>query len=384
MNEFLADRVKNVEKSVIRKIFDKTPPDAVNLGLGEIQFKTPQLLLDFAKKVINIGFIRYTQNAGVYELREKIAEYYENIVPAENVCVTVGAEEAVFNLIFCYVNPGDEVMVANPTFVAYKTILDMSNANIVYFDLDPENDFRLYKETFIRKISEKTKMIILNNPSNPLCISFTDEEMELIVERCRKFNVLVIVDEIYRELYTEKRPETFLSKLENVIVVSGISKSHCMTGWRIGWAVSKNPELIKPIITTHQYICTCAPYTAQHVAIKALSKDGMNSVDILRIQLNKNRKKFREFLDSIPNCKILENSSAPYFFVSFGVDDFQLMENLAKTGIIVIPGSVFGSNGKNWIRMNYAVQPDILDKAIEKLKIYLQNNQLLKYSTAHI
>ena len=373
MKKFLASRINFVEQSVIRKIFEKTPPNSINLGLGEIQFPTPQIFLEYGKEVLDEGYIRYTPNAGLLELRETIAKYYEDQISSANICVTNGAEEAVFASIFCYVNPGEEVMLANPTFVAYETIIKMAQGIPVYFDLNPDAGFRLDKNSFLDKLSSKTKMIILNNPSNPLGIGFSEEEIDFILDICKKKNILLVVDEVYRELFLERRPTSILNKAENVIIISGLSKSHCMTGWRLGWAVTAKNELIKPIINAHQYISTCAPYVSQKVAVKALNKKGMESVKILREKLKQNRRMiFNFFSEELADFDILPNQFSPYLFVNVKSDDVEFAEKLSKKGVIVIPGSAFGSNGEKWIRISYALEPEKLKIALERIKKYLQ------------
>jgi len=373
MNKFLAERMNLVQKSVIRKIFEKTPPDSINLGLGEIQFPTPTLLLEYGKDILDEGFIRYTPNAGLPEVRQSISGYYENEIPFENICVTNGAEEAIFTTILCYINPGDEVMLANPTFVAYETIILIMKGIPVFFDLNPNENFRLDKDSFLRKLSSKTKMIILNNPSNPLGIGFSDDELDFIIQECERRKILVVVDEVYRELFLHERQPSVLGKAENVIVVSGLSKSHCMTGWRLGWAAASEKELILPIINAHQYISTCAPFVSQKVTLKALSEEGLQTVNELRKILAANRDFIFRFLkEEISDFEILENEYSPYFFVNVKGDDLRFAEELAAAGVIVIPGSAFGSNGKNWVRMSYALELQKLEIALKRIKNYLQ------------
>jgi len=367
MNSYSADRVYDIDISEIRKIFDKTPPDSINLGLGEIQFPTPKIFTEYAREILLDGNIRYTPNAGLKEIRQSIAGYYENKIQFENVCVTVGAEEAVFASIFCYINPGDEVLLANPTFVAYKTILKMTGGKARYFDLDPHNNFRLNKNSFLEKITEKTKMVILTNPSNPLGITFSPEEINFIVSICAEKNILLVVDEIYRELYIHEKPSTMLDQYKNILIISGVSKAYCMTGWRLGWVVSKRKKLLAPIISAHQYICTCAPYLSQKVAVKALSGEGWVAKDNLRLKLLENRNFMIKFIkENLPECKILINSSSPYLFVNFEKDDRKLCMDLAERGVIVIPGSVFGSNGTGWIRISYGLKIEYLKAAMKK------------------
>ncbi len=374
MNYF-AERIKSIRKSDIRKIFDSAPAGSINLGLGEIQFPTPKSITEYAKEIIDKGNIPYTPNAGLIELREAVADYYYTDF-CDNVCITVGAEEALFTTLFCYLNPGDEVMLANPTFLAYKTIIEMVGGKPVYFDLDPDNEFKLIKKSFIKKITSKTKMVILNNPSNPLGIRFEADEIGFIIKKCIEENILILVDEVYRELFLEKRPDSFMEFDGDIIVVSSLSKSHCMTGWRLGWAISKKSELIEPIINIHQFICTCAPFISQKAAIKALSEEGFAEKEKIRKKLVSNRKSAVEFIEeNIPDAKILSNSSSPYLFINFNVDDILLTNDLLKEGVIVISGSAFGSNGKNWIRISYAVEKNMLIKGLKAIRDHLNREQ---------
>ncbi|MCK5051270.1 MAG: pyridoxal phosphate-dependent aminotransferase [Candidatus Cloacimonetes bacterium] len=365
-----ADRITSIEKSELRQLFDKAPADAINLGLGEIQFPTPKIITERAIDIIKQGNIRYTPNAGLPELQKSITDYY-NIQLNENVCVTTGAEEAIFASLFSFINPGDEVLIANPTYIAYKTIIKMLGGVTVEFDLDPLSNFKLDRNHFTNKINSKTKVLLLNNPSNPTGTCFSKSEIDFIVSKCNENNILIIVDEIYRELYIDNKPITFLNKTGKIIVISGLSKSHCMSGWRVGWVVSNDPELIKPIIISHQYICTCAPYISQEVAIKALSSEGMKDQNKIRLELKTNRefvlKQFEQYLSHI---SILNNTSSPYLFINVKVDDMVLVNELIENGLIVMPGRIFGSNGKHWIRLNYAVDKKKLAKGIRIIKKY--------------
>jgi len=367
----ISDRMTGIEKSELRKLFDKAPPASINLGLGEIQFPTPEIITDKAIEILKQRSISYTPNAGLPELQNAICDYYR-IKLNENVCVTSGAEEAIFAALFSYISPGDEVLIANPTYIAYKTIIKMMGGISVEFDLDPTTNFELDIADFKEKITSKTKILILNNPSNPTGRCFTYKEIDSMISKCNKNNILIIVDEIYRDLYTDERSMTLIEKEGNIIVVSGLSKSHCMSGWRLGWAVSNKPELITPIITSHQYICTCAPFISQKAAITALSAEGMKAQENIRIELKSNREFLVNQLSrSVPKLSFLKNTSGPYLFVNVNTDDVLLVNKLIKSGLIVMPGSIFGSNGKYWIRFNYAVDKKKLAKGIEILKFML-------------
>ena len=361
----ISTRLKNAEISLIRKLINKAPENAINLGLGEIQFSTPKFLLEYAKEILNDGRIHYTPNAGLTELCETVAGYY-NSSYAENICVTVGGEEALFATLFSYLDSGDEVLIANPSYLAYKTIIEIIGGVPVYFNLDPKNDFRLDKNSFLYSISDATKMVILNNPSNPLGISFSEEEIEFIIKTCLQKNIIIIVDEMYRELFLQERPDSLFERNGNIIVISGLSKSHCMTGWRIGWAISNKPELIQPMITAHQYICTCAPFLSQKVAVKALSAEGFKANEVIRKRLRSNRdfiiKKIKSFSQDI---YILPNTSSPYLFINLQLNDLLFAERSCASGVIVVPGCAFGKKGKGWLRINYGIETKLLEQGID-------------------
>ncbi|RLC55858.1 MAG: hypothetical protein DRH89_06845 [Candidatus Cloacimonadota bacterium] len=363
-----ADRITGIEKSELRQLFDKAPPDSINLGLGEIQFPTPKIITERAIDIIRQRNIRYTPNAGLPELQKAITNYY-NIKLNKNVCVTTGAEEAIFVSLFSFINSGDEVLIANPTYIAYKTIIKMLGGVVVEFDLDSKSNFKLDRNDFTNRITSKTKVLLINNPSNPTGKCFSENEMDFMVSKCNENDILIIVDEIYRELYTDKKPITFLDKTGKIIVISGLSKSHCMSGWRVGWTVSNDPDLIKPIIISHQYICTCAPYISQEVAITALSSEGMKVQNKIRLELESNKKfVLKQFEQLLPSLPILNNTSSPYLFININIDEIMLVNELIKNGLIVMPGRIFGSNGKHWIRLNYATDKKKLAKGIHIIK----------------
>ncbi len=356
-------KVEKIKKSVIRKIFDQAPTGSINLGLGEIQFPTHPLIIESAKKNIHKN-IRYSPNAGFYDLREQIADKYSNI-NAKNVCVTNGAEEAIFATLYSLVNCGDEILIANPTFLAYATIINSLGGTPIYFDLLTDTNFELDKNSLEKKISKQTKAILLCNPSNPLSKSFSPSEMDYIIEICKKNDLTLIIDEIYRELFLEKINESIIGKYENTIIISGISKSYAMTGWRIGWVLS-DKKTIEKITISHQYISTCASSLSQYVANDVLSEKGDIIVQENREKLKVNFYIVKDFLDSKKQnyCK---PDSAPYFFIDIQKDDIQFVQQALQEKVIVIPGSAFGSNGKKFIRLSYGLEQERLLQALEKI-----------------
>ena len=257
----------NIGKSVIRQFVDNALPGSINLGLGEINIPLHPSISEIGKKVINEKRIGYTPNAGLPDLRKAISDYYNSIVEPEGVCVMNGAQEGLFAVMFTYLNPGDEVILIDPCYPAYDTVIQMCGGKIKHCSLDPEDNFKMDFELLEKQITDKSKFIVINQPSNPLGTALSDSELEKLAEIADRHDITIISDEVYRELYTEKRCDSILDHSSRAVVISSLSKSHGMTGWRLGW-IAGSEEFIKPIIVTHQYLTTCANSLAQHTAIK--------------------------------------------------------------------------------------------------------------------
>ncbi|MBN2460971.1 MAG: aminotransferase class I/II-fold pyridoxal phosphate-dependent enzyme, partial [Candidatus Cloacimonetes bacterium] len=197
----IARRLQHVKRSEIRSIFETAPADAINLGLGEIHFPTPDLILDAGHKVLEGKYINYTPNAGLPELCQTIARYYDNRIPRNNICVTNGTEEALFAAVQALVDPGDEVLLADPCFVAYETVVRLAGGIPVFFDLQSNMNFSIDRDSLQKALSPRTKLILLCNPSNPLSICFTSSEIDFLVKISTENSLYLLVDEIYRDLY---------------------------------------------------------------------------------------------------------------------------------------------------------------------------------------
>jgi len=354
-----ADRMKSVEKSLIRKIYDDSCDGAINLGLGQLQFMPPLFLRETAKNVVFSSFNGYTSNAGLLTARQAIASY-SNISNPDGICICNGAEEAIFATLLTYLNKDDEVIISNPYYPAYKTIIQMAEAKPVFLNYLPENNFCPDINSLKNIVSKKTKIMLLSNPCNPLGKSLSNEEIKAISDFCNKHNLLLIVDEVYKELKLTDFKGNFSSdEVKNLITIGSLSKSHCLTGFRAGWVASTKTSLIKPIVTTHQYISTCASFVSQKLIQQALSKKGLEFCEELRARLWANYKIVLEMLN-LQGIRFLAADAAPYIFVNAGGDDIQLCKTLAKNGVILSPGSGFGSLGKNHIRINYALAPEML------------------------
>jgi aspartate/methionine/tyrosine aminotransferase len=364
---YIASRMQTIQPSALRRILAAAPAHAINLALGEIQYKSSETLIHEAKQILQTNPMRYTENAGLAEAREAVANYYENRIQKCSVCLTNGTQEALFAVLYTILNKNDEILIANPTFLAYKTMIEMAGGKAVQFQLNPAVHFALDEVSLTNAITKKSKAILLCNPSNPIGISFSEQELEVIVTIAKKNKLLIIADEIYRELYSLKREKSLLDLSEHSIVVSGLSKSHALTGWRIGWIASSISGLVKKMTTAHQYICTSAPTLSQKIIPFALSPKGMNYATEIRTYLKENRDLTLHILQN-SNWEIQYPTHTPYLFINVKTDDVKFAENLSKKGILVVPGSVFGTNGKGFIRINYGVQKEELVNALEFFK----------------
>lgn len=366
----IADRLKNINKSIIRQIFDSAPPNAINMGLGEIQFNTPNIVKLKAKKAINQNEIYYTPNAGLTELREAVANYYnkQNMqsISFKNTCIFNGAQEAIFSVLFSILNPDDELIITDPTFLAYKTIAAMFGASTKTFPLDSSKAFSFDIKQLEEQITQKTKAVFLNHPANPTGKAFSEKDIKEISNLCKKHNIILIADEVYIELYLKKPIPSFWGHYDNTVIISGLSKSHCMTGWRIGWVVAKE-ELLEKFIVAHQYISTCVSPITQKAAIAALSEKGMETIKSLRKRLIKNYNIATQYLK---NHITYEAEVAPYLMIKIKDDDITFCKQLAQKGLIVMPGSAFGKESQGYIRINYALNEKKLRMG---LKILLKN-----------
>ncbi len=377
----IAKRLENINKSIIRQIYDAAPQDAINLGLGEIQFQTPNMIRLKAKQVINQGEIFYTPNAGIPELRKSVAQYYNQeespsqgdriLAETQNVCITNGAQEAIFAVLFSLVNPGDEILIADPTFLAYQTIAEMLGGKVKTFPLDEKKGFSFDIWLLKNQISEKTKILFLNHPSNPTGKAFTSAQMTEIIQICRQYHTILIVDEVYKDVFLQQKIASFWGYYENTIIISGLSKSFCMTGWRIGWILAEE-QLLRKFTIAHQYISTCASAISQKAAIKAFSEQGQASILQLRKKLLKNYKFCLHYLKEYINPSTqISPDAAPYLMIKIHEEDISFCKKMAEKGLIVIPGSAFGQQSKGYIRISYALNQKKLRMGLKILSAHL-------------
>jgi aspartate/methionine/tyrosine aminotransferase len=364
-----AHRLAGIEISLIRQINALATPLSVNLGIGEPNVEPDETLREFAVRAAASGSWHYTPNAGTPSLRKLIGEE-SGFDPKSEVCVTAGTEEALFSIVQAFVDPGDDVLVPNPGFLAYATLAKLAGAMPIAYDLDP-SDWRVDVDALLRRITTRTKLIVVNSPSNPLG-SVIDRET---LQRIANAGPLVISDEIYREIWYDAPPASMLGMSDNVIVVGGMSKSHAMTGLRLGWVLAPK-ALMKPIVTAHQYVATCASAFSQSLAESILANPGWNLywLERVRAQFRAQRETALFSITRELEVTIPSPAAAFYAFVPSPVcDTIAFAKTLAvDAAVLVIPGVAFGSLGEGFIRISYAASLDAIGTGIERIGRWLR------------
>lgn len=335
--------------------------EAINLALGELGYSFPEQLRWQAIKLLEDATPAYTANAGLMDLRIAIANYYSPAVSPDQICVCNGAEEAIFILLSALINRGDRVAIPDPDYSAYPSIVSMMEAETLRLPYNADLmtiDFALWDKL----LAQNVRLLLLSNPRNPTGIFLTLSEMKKLIDICDKYGIILAVDEIYRELYLDELPHSFWGLYDKLFVISGLSKSHLMSGWRLGWIVSPS-AFSASIIKTKQYVSTCSNWLSQKLAIFALSEIGMEIVFKVREKLRESQAMVQASFLDYP--KILIPSASPYIMYYIGVDELEYCAQLAKRGVITVPGRAFGSVSKGWVRLNHAVEADLLAKALD-------------------
>lgn len=363
----VARRLHDIELSLIRQINALATPLSTNLGIGEPNVEPDETLREFAARAAATGSWHYTPNAGTLALRKLIAG---DDAETKQVCITAGTEEALFAIFQAYVDPGDEVLVPNPGFVAYATLARIAGATAVPYEIEPP-DWRLDADALLRRITPKTKLIVVNSPSNPLG-SVIDRDT---LQRIANAGPLVVSDEVYREIWYDAPPPSMRGMSDNVIVVDGMSKSHGMTGLRLGWAIAA-PDVMTAIITAHQYIATCASAFSQSLAESILSHAEWNAgwLERVRAQFRTQREAALFAIARELEIDVVPPAAAFYAFVPVpSCTTLTFAKALATDGaVLVIPGVAFGSLGEGFIRISYAAPVEAIGTGIERIGRWLR------------
>ena len=378
MRNPLSDTIVGIKPSGIRKFFDivSEMKDAISLGVGEPDFDTPWHVRDEGIYSLEKGRTFYTSNSGLMELRKEICKYLnrkQNIQydPASELLITVGGSEAIDVGLRAMINPGDEVLIPQPSYVSYEPCAILAGAKPVIINLKAENEFRLTAAELEEAITDKTKLLILPFPNNPTGAIMEKSDLEAIAEIVIKHDIFVMSDEIYSEL-TYKGQHVSIASLpgmkERTILINGFSKAYAMTGWRLGYACGP-AEIIKQMTKIHQFAIMCAPTTSQYAAIEAL-KNGDGDVEEMRTAYNQRR---RFLMDSFRKMGL--ECFEPYgaFYVFPCIKEFGLTSDefatrfLQEEKVAVVPGTAFGDCGEGFLRISYAYSIENLKVALDRI-----------------
>jgi aminotransferase len=384
---YISNRVKQTPPSGIRKFFDMVigMEDVISLGVGEPDFVTPWHIREACIYSLEKGYTTYTSNSGLIELREAISDtfhtdYGVDYDPHDQVLVTTGVSEAADLALRAVIDPGDEVIIHEPSYVSYKPCIIIPGGKPVIATTTRENEFRVTKEQIEEKVTEKTKAIILSYPNNPTGAVMRKQDLEDVADVVIENDLLVISDEVYDKLTYDSK-HTCFSSLNGMdghtILLNGLSKSHAMTGMRIGYAMVPS-EIIKAMLLIHQYTMLCAPITSQIGAIEALKNGGPDMQSMVR-EYNHRRRLFVKGLNDL-GLDCFEPKGAFYAFPSIastGMTSDQFAEELlTQQKVAVVPGNVFGSSGDGFLRCSYASGLDELKIALERMGEFLDRHSV--------
>ncbi len=372
MNKFaLPKRLQGIEKSVIRQVFDRARPGSINLGLGEPDLPTPDVIRRAAVKAIIEEQNGYTSHAGLKQLREKIAAEYPHLENnPERVIVTAGSQEALYLALLALVDDGDEVLLPNPGFVAYATIVKMAGGVAKFYRLPAEDGFAFDADDFRRALTPQTKVVVCISPSNPTGRTLSRDDLQFIADALRDHGAYLISDEIYRELYyTPERPESVSSFADRTIVISGLSKSMSMTGWRLGW-IGGDEAVIKAALVLHGYVTTCASTVSQKASLVSWSDEAEHARAGFRETFRTRRDHLLKLIDSELGFRAVTPDGAFYTMVDvskYGAS-MKVAEALLEAGVITVPGVAFGSESEGFLRVSFCAVLDTLVEGVERIR----------------
>lgn len=386
MRNPLSEKITGIKPSGIRKFFDivteMNDPEVISLGVGEPDFDTPWHIREEGIFALEQGRTFYTSNSGLMELRTEISRYLKRTCDvsydaAKEIVLTVGGSEAIDIALRAMLDPGDEVLIPQPSYVSYEPCTVLADGVPVIINLKEENDFRLTAEEVLEAVTDKTKILILPFPNNPTGSVLRREDLEAIAKVCIEKDIFVLSDEIYSALtYGDARHVTIASipgMKERTILINGFSKAYAMTGWRLGYACGPK-EIMAQMVKIHQFAIMCAPTTSQYAAVEAL-RNGDSDVELMRQSYDQRRRflvhTFREM-----GLDCFEPFGAFYVFPSIkslGMTSDEFAEKLLKSEkVAVVPGTAFGDCGEGFLRISYAYSLDELKEATGRIARFVE------------
>ena len=392
MRDPLSKTIKTIEPSGIRKFFDivSEMEDAISLGVGEPDFDTPWHIRDEGIYSLEKGRTFYTSNAGLKELKIEISKYLDRKYGMKynynnEIMVTVGGSEGIDMALRAMLDPGDEVIIPQPSYVSYEPCTLLAGGKPVIVELKEENEFRLTAEELEEAITPKSKILIMPFPNNPTGAVMELNDIEAIAKVVKEHDLYVITDEIYSELtYLEKHVSiaSLPGMKERCVLINGFSKAYAMTGWRLGYACAPK-EILSQMLKIHQFAIMCAPTTSQYAAVEAM-KNGDADVVQMRDQYNERRRYLLHRLKNM-GLKCFEPFGAFYIFPSikeFGMTSDEFATELLNSKIVaVVPGTAFGKSGEGFVRISYAYSIDDLKTALGRIEEFV--NELRQKEKVH-
>lgn len=370
-------RLQGVAPTLIRQIFNRALPGSINFGLGEPDLPTPQFIREEAARVTLEEQNGYTNHAGILELREKIAASYPHLdLNAEQVCVTVGSQEAMTAAFLALVEAGDEVLIPNPSFPAYENCVNISEGTPVYYRLPAEKDFGFDIEEFKSRITPKTKVAVIISPSNPTGKIFTEQDLRQIAEVLKDTGIYLISDEIYSDLYfTDEKPRSASEFYDRTIIVSGLSKSLSMTGWRVGWVASQQTEVVKACLTLHGFLTVCTSTISQKASLLGWTEEAEQA----KAEAREIYRRRGHFLIDLFKKELGLHATSPEgaFYTMLDVrplgDDLEIAEKFLQNRVITVPGIAFGSEAKGFLRVSFCQPEEQMTEGVRRMKEALNN-----------
>lgn len=375
MREFiLPERLRGLQPTLIRQFFERALPGSINFGLGEPDLPTPDFLRREAARVAIEEQNGYTSHPGLPSLREKIANAYPHLgLEIGDVVVTCGSQEAMTAALLSIVDAGDEVAIPNPCFPAYEACIRLAQGHQIGYRLPKDLGFGFDPEEFRRVISPRTKAAVIISPSNPTGRVLSTKNLEDIADILKDTGIYLIADEIYADLYFGERPRSASEFYDRTIIVSGLSKSLSMTGWRLGWAASKCKEVMKPIHVLHGFLTVCASTITQKASLLAWSDEAEKAKAAARSVYKSRGEFFVRLLRDELGLQATNPEGAFYTMLDVRPlgDDLEVAEKCLQNKVITVPGRAFGNEAEGFLRLSFCNTEDQMAEGVKRMKAAL-------------
>jgi aspartate aminotransferase len=367
----LPRRLQGLQPTLIRQFFERALPDSINFGLGEPDLPTPDFLREEAARITTDEQNGYTTHPCIPALRTKIADQYPHLnLPISGVVVTCGSQEAMTDAFMCCIDEGDEVLLPDPSFPAYDACTRIAQGKPVYYRMPADTEFAFDIEHFRSQITEKTKAAVVISPSNPTGKIMTPDDYRQIAEALEGTGIWLLSDEIYSDLYFGERPHSASEFYDRTIIISGLSKSLSMTGWRLGWAACSDPRMMEAIQVLHGFTTVCTSTITQKASLLAWTDEAEAAKAHARVVY----KKRGEFLVKLFADELGLKATAPEgaFYTMLDVrslgDDLEIAEKCLQNRVVTVPGVAFGQEAKGFLRISFCNTEERMTEGVRRMK----------------